>query len=409
MCFCCCVTRKSILIYAIVISSFAFIYGIITISKFGSKTDIYEVLISRIKELENELDTSSSNNNNGYSNGNSYNYYYNKIKNNNTRRINNDDDYNGYLYPYYNNYYTNTKYAEKILNSASYSKIMSLTKDDINNNGYGFIKSLKGIENGLGTILFLFSLLFLIVEIVFLIFSCGIKEFKVLPDTTFTIFNIIKIICITLSTILIFLSILYGILLAVVFAQYINLVNIIDSCAIGVIVGMVYGYYGLWYYIILSCAFCNERTHFLNVGCESKPGPEAKYDINGNPIVYNQQINLQPQQHLNVVQQSVIPQNSVITVQQNKIGDDYITVNGILYKRLDDASITNIVTNLNNNGIKNPSNSNRLVNENNNNEVENNPVSSSIMMINERNNKKRDSKSNNQINNFQDNDEANKK
>ena len=52
MCFCCCVTRKSILIYAIVISSFAFIYGIVAISKFGSSTEIYKALINKLKELE---------------------------------------------------------------------------------------------------------------------------------------------------------------------------------------------------------------------------------------------------------------------------------------------------------------------------------------------------------------------
>ena len=401
MCFCCCATRKSILIYAIVISSFAFIYGIITISKFGSKTDIYTFLIARIKELENEPDTPSTIYNNVYSNGNSYNDYYYKIKNNNTRRINNDDYYDDYYADYYID---------------SYSKIMSLTKYVIDNSGYDFIIRLKGIENGLGTILFIFPLLFLIIEIVFLIFSWGIKEFKILPDKTFNIFNIIKIMCITFSIIFIFLSALYGVLLVWVFCEYICLIEILDSCATGIILGMIYGYYGLWYYIILSCAFCKERTHFLNVGCESKPGPEAKYDINGNPIVYNQQTNLPPQPHISIVSQPVFPQNPVIFAKQNKIDDDYITVNGILYKKVDNAYSTNILANGKNNGIKIPSNSNRLVNEKNNKEVDN-PPSSSIMMFDERKkknsvkkktNKKRHSKSNIQINNFHDNVEAGK-
>ena len=402
MCFCCCATRKPILIYAIVISSFAFIYGIITISKFGSKTDIYKALISRIKELENEPDTPSTIYNNVYSNGNSYNDYYYKIKNNNTRRINNDDDYYD---DYYADYYID-----------SYSKIMSLTKYVIDNSAYDFIIRLKGIENGLGTILFIFPLLFLIIEIVFLIFSWGIKEFKILPDKTFNIFNIIKIMCITFSTIFIFLSALYGVLLVWVFCEYICLIEILDSCATGIILGMIYGYYGLWYYIILSCAFCKERTHFLNVGCESKPGPEAKYDINGNPIVYSQQTNLPPQPHISIASQPVFPQNPVIFAKQNKIDDDYITVNGILYKKVDNAYSTNILDNGKNNGIKIPSNSNRLVNEKNNKEVDN-PPSSSIMMFDERKkknsvkkktNKKRHSKSNIQINNFHDNVEAGK-
>ncbi len=402
MCFCCCATRKPILIYAIVISSFAFIYGIITISKFGSKTDIYTFLIARIKELENEPDTPSTIYNNVYSNGNSYNDYYYKIKNNNTRRINNDDDYYD---DYYADYYID-----------SYSKIMSLTKYVIDNSAYDFIIRLKGIENGLGTILFIFPLLFLIIEIVFLIFSWGIKEFKILPDKTFNIFNIIKIMCITFSTIFIFLSALYGVLLVWVFCEYICLIEILDSCATGIILGMIYGYYGLWYYIILSCAFCKERTHFLNVGCESKPGPEAKYDINGNPIVYSQQTNLPPQPHISIASQPVFPQNPVIFAKQNKIDDDYITVNGILYKKVDNAYSTNILANGKNNGIKIPSNSNRLVNEKNNKEVDN-PPSSSIMMFDERKkknsvkkktNKKRHSKSNIQINNFHDNVEAGK-
>ena len=402
MCFCCCATRKPILIYAIVISSFAFIYGIITISKFGSKTDIYTFLIARIKELENEPDALSTIYNNVYSNGNSYNDYYYKIKNNNTRRINNDDDYYD---DYYADYYID-----------SYSKIMSLTKYVIDNSAYDFIIRLKGIENGLGTILFIFPLLFLIIEIVFLIFSWGIKEFKILPDKTFNIFNIIKIMCITFSTIFIFLSALYGVLLVWVFCEYICLIEILDSCATGIILGMIYGYYGLWYYIILSCAFCKERTHFLNVGCESKPGPEAKYDINGNPIVYSQQTNLPPQPHISIASQPVFPQNPVIFAKQNKIDDDYITVNGILYKKVDNAYSTNILANGKNNGIKIPSNSNRLVNEKNNKEVDN-PPSSSIMMFDERKkknsvkkktNKKRHSKSNIQINNFHDNVEAGK-
>ena len=79
MCFCCCTTRKSILIYAIVISCFAFIYGIVAISNFGSKTAIYKALIQRMKILENQ---SSDNDSSSKSNTNSLlddyeDYYYN--------------------------------------------------------------------------------------------------------------------------------------------------------------------------------------------------------------------------------------------------------------------------------------------------------------------------------------------
>ena len=91
MCFCCCITRKSILIYAIAICSIAFIYGIIAISKFGSSTDIYKTLINKIKYLESHPESSSTK-----SKGNYNNYYNNDY----------DDDYNDYY---------NSNYKKKII------------------------------------------------------------------------------------------------------------------------------------------------------------------------------------------------------------------------------------------------------------------------------------------------------
>ena len=44
MCICCCFTRKSLLIYGIVLTSVAFIYGIVAISQFGSNTDEYDLI-----------------------------------------------------------------------------------------------------------------------------------------------------------------------------------------------------------------------------------------------------------------------------------------------------------------------------------------------------------------------------
>ena len=393
MCFCCCVTRKSILIYAIVISSFAFIYGIVAISKFGSSTEIYKALINKLKELEKENQYSSystssttsttkfnydyddyddyynnnyNNYNNGYNNNNNYNYnnnyngyYKTKAKRRNSNK--NDDDlyYSGVLTgnPY------NNEVAKAILDSASYSQIQSLDSNDIRKGGYGLIKSLKGIENGLGVILFIFPLIFLITEIIFMITICGIKEYQVLSDTAFKVFNAIRILCITLSTIFIFLSILYSVLLVVVLVQYIKLVTIIDSCVIGIIIGMVYGYYGLWYYIILSCAFCNERTLFLKVGCESNPGPDAQYRLNGEQINRNQGTQILPIIFNNSTPQ-IQNQSSSIQVYNNQakkdiklsysngIGGEYITLNGILYKRVDEQNntiINNNVVNNNNN------------------------------------------------------------
>ena len=349
MCFCCCETRKTILIYAIVISSFAFIYGIAALSQFGSKTDIYKALIAKIKVLESspysvlDMDYDYTNNDNDYYH---YNSYYKK-KNNSTRRISNNYDYNA-LNIYSNDYYTNTKYAKEILDYESYIIIMSLSKEDLEENSYGFVKSLKGIENGLGVLIFVFSLLFLAINIIFLIFACGIKEYQVLSDKIFKIFNITKMICTILSIIFIFLSVIYAILLAVALVQYIGLVENIDSCANGIIIGMCYGYYGLWYYIILSCAFSKERTKFLNVGCESKPGPDAKYDINGNVLTNVNLINgpitvVIPPNQTNVQAQQLI--HPVNYNKSNAIGDEYININGILYKRVDDSSSVNALMN----------------------------------------------------------------
>ena len=388
MCFCCCTTRKSILIYAIVISSFAFIYGIVAISKFGSNTEIYQTLIDKLNELESNSSTTSD-----YYSRNNNDYYF-KTKNN---RRTTQYDYN------YPNYY-NQKVAKAILDSASYSRIQSLTQQNIKNGDYSLIKSLKGIENGLGVILFIFPIIFLVLEIIFLIFACGIKEYKVLPNNTFNIFNILKIICITLSTIFIFLSVLYSILLVVIFVQYLNLVGILDSCLIGIIVGMVYGYYGLWYYIILSCAFCNERTKFLNVGSEGKPGPEAMYDINGNPIIKSSQPI--------IIAQPIQPQNpQVVEVKQNPInynqnysnsngiGGEYIVVNGITYKRVDNVNVT-ININNNNNRMDNNNNNDNIVCDNNydnsNININNNYQRNNIRRNsqNKNTNKRRNSKSN---------------
>ena len=282
MCFCCCPTRKSILIYAIVISTIAFIYGIIAIANFGSSTQLYKSLVDRINIVDGSSSSSSSSSNYLYD---YLDYNYNVWSTKKMKRA---------LSNYYNNYYN--QYGE-ILNTVSSSSISSLSSNEIRSTSHGVIKRLKGIENGLGVILFIFPLIFLAFEIVFLIFACGIKEYQVLSNTAFTVFNALKILCITISTILIFLSILYGILLIIALIQYIALVLNIDSCAVGIIIGMVYGYYCFWFYIILSCAFCTERRKFYNVGSQERPGFDAQYDINGNPIPRGTQI----------VQQIIIP------------------------------------------------------------------------------------------------------
>ena len=188
-------------------------------------------------------------------------------------------------YPYYPYNYNNYNYAKLILDSASKVKIDSLTMNILEEKGYGLIKSLKGIENGLGVLLFVFTIIFLAAEIVYLIFAWGTKEVQIMKTTLFNILNGVKIGVFTFAIIFIFLSILYGILLIAVLAQYISLIGFFDSCGIGMVVGMVYGYYCFWIFITLSCGFSKERSLFVEVGSEAKPGPKAEYDVNGNPII----------------------------------------------------------------------------------------------------------------------------
>ena len=127
--------------------------------------------------------------------------------------------------------------------------------------------------------------IFLICEIVFLVFSYGNKEFTPLPITTFKVLNAIKIICLTLSIIFIFLSIIYGVILVFALFQYYTFVPNIDRYVIGIVIGMVFGYYSFWFYITLSCGFCKERALFPLVGTVENPGTGAKFDANGNTIV----------------------------------------------------------------------------------------------------------------------------
>ena len=190
MCFCCCTTRKSILIYLIVVTSFAFIYGIIAIAEFGSNTDIYDYLIDRLDSLEDQGSSSGS-----------------------YRRM-------SYYYSY-----PNYEYAKSILDTASVAEIDALTYDVIKGKSYGLVRSLKGIENGLGVVLFIFPIIFLAAEIVFLVFAWGNKEFQIMKTTTYNILYPIKIVVYALAIIFIFLAILYGCLLIGALAQYISLVE----------------------------------------------------------------------------------------------------------------------------------------------------------------------------------------
>ena len=55
MCICCCLTRKILIIYGIAISGIAFIYEIIVISNFASRTKNYKILKKEFEVYELKL------------------------------------------------------------------------------------------------------------------------------------------------------------------------------------------------------------------------------------------------------------------------------------------------------------------------------------------------------------------
>ena len=333
MCYCCCPTRKGIIIYMMVVSIIAFIYGIVAISYFGSSTDIYKYFKNKL----DDLDKSSSSSSSGSSNSGSTYSYYGSYSNN----YNNPIGYNK----------ETEKWAKAVLDSVSKGYIDEL--NSTSSYSTSVIGNLKGIENGLGVVLFIFPIIFLVIEIVFLVFTCGNKEFTPLPETTFKVLNAIKIICLTLSVIFIFLSILYGILLAVAYVEYINIVQNFDSCVIGIFVGMIYGYYGFWYYITISVGFSKERDLFKQVGSVENPGPGAKFDANGNPIVPVVQAVIQPVQpaiqpvqpitysNIKQINTGVIPvdqsQRTYQPLSLNSKDEEFIFYNGAIYKKISNA------------------------------------------------------------------------
>ena len=244
MCICCCTSRKSLLIYAIVVTTITVIYGIVTISQFGSNTEVYKALKARIE-------------------------YYNAFKSLLTSYIRSLDD---------------RDIAYSIQDAESIYKINQLQDKDFEKTNYNLITKLKGIENGAGVFLFVLSIIFLVAEIIYLIFACGIRETQLASTSCYCIFNILKIITYTLAIIAIFYSAAYGIILIIILVQYMALVMNIDSCSTGIIYGIVYAYYSFWAYITLSCIFGKERQLYKAVGSVANPGIGAFYDINGNPI-----------------------------------------------------------------------------------------------------------------------------
>lgn len=73
----------------------------------------------------------------------------------------------------------------------------------------------------------------------------------------------------------------------------------IDSCSLGIILGMAYSYYSFWVYITLSCIFGKERKLFIEVGSVANPGLGARYDPFGKlyvkTVVSSQVVAFNPQ------------------------------------------------------------------------------------------------------------------
>ena len=224
-----------------IISLIAFIYGVIALTQFASNTQPYKKFITNVESIEG-----------GGRGGAGIDTYEGK----------NDDDV-----------------------PPPEVAVTLYSKDDLKDLDYSFIKSLKGIENGIGIVLFIFPLIFLIVEVVFFIFVWGDKEYKVLSNTLYKIFNIIKIVCIVLSIILILLSILYIVFLAMAFVQFFFIVPsiTIHEFLARIIIGIVFGIYLIWFYINLSCAFCKERNLFKNAGPNANGANENQFSEGAKP------------------------------------------------------------------------------------------------------------------------------
>ena len=243
MCICCCTSRKALLIYAIVVTTITVGYGIFSVANFGSNTVVYKVLKAQI-EVYDALKS-----------------LYSYI------RLLDDEDI-----------------AYSIQDAISIGRIYRLTSLDFETTNYKLIPILKGIENGAGVAIFALSIIFLVAEIIYLIFACGIRETQLASNLVYCVLNILKIITYTLAIIAIFYSAAYGVILIIILVQYMALVKNIDSCSLGIIYGIAYAYYSFWAYITLSCIFGRERQLFKSVGSVANPGTAALFDINGNPI-----------------------------------------------------------------------------------------------------------------------------
>ena len=290
MCICCCPDRKSLLIYAIVVTGATFIFGIITVALFGSSSTVHEYLVEII-DLAEEFK---------------------------------DDPLGLYKFAAASSALAIGDYTMSLQDEISMEKILKIDYKYLKNKQYGVIKSLKGIDDSFGVILFIFSLLLLGTEIYYLIYVLGIKESQVLSEKMYNIMDKFKLVTYIVSIVSIFLSLLYGILLIVAIAQYTNLIHNYDSCSSGIVCGILYSFFSFWVYITLYVIFGKERQLFISVGSATKPGTGAVYDLYGNQyvrtVISSQVVALNPQ----ILQKPPLnypyPNNVNVNIQQQQFG-----------------------------------------------------------------------------------------
>ena len=268
MCFYCCTKRQTINTYLLIITISIYIYSIIIFILHASSTLLYET-------LENKLHLVSYGN--SYSNNNYDDYNRN---NRNRRMTSSNDEVNINSSQNYKNY------VNSLRDINSYYYISSLNYNDLEVKSYNILKSLRKIEKGFGITFIIVHLIILIFIIVFLYYSCGNKEYTLSSLTTFNTLNKLKLIFLILSMLFIFVSLVYSALLSISLVQYIQFIQNpnLDTFILRIIIGIVYGIYGFFYYIILSCGFSAEKNLFLQLGYDGNPGKYAKYNNNGTPI-----------------------------------------------------------------------------------------------------------------------------
>ena len=254
MCCCNCCTRKIMLIIMITFSVVNFIFEITAIACHGSRTGNYKSFLKNINNLETNktLIYAPIYYNNSLFNELNYNYLYTNITGNYNISENKNSSY------------------------ISYYKIEKRS--------FSIIKYLKSIEIIFSTILLIFIIFFIAIEFFFFSLITGDKEYTLIPVQHYNSLNNIKIFCIVLSILCMFIAISYSILLIKALSQYIYT----DNCSRRLIVNYIFSIYNCYHYIFLTCFLAREKYKFNQIGNSKKPGPEARYYENGDEIIKNQ-------------------------------------------------------------------------------------------------------------------------